>query len=105
MYSLHVAPSGYPQNLSAVPTSSSSLYLTWQPPLPAERNGEIVLYTINVTVVESGEEFQLTSFVANLSLSSLRPYYTYSFAIAASTVIGEGPFSLVFTIRMPEDGT
>ena len=55
--------------------------------------------------MESGEEFQLTSLVANLSLSSLRPYYTYSFAIAASTVIGEGPFSLLFTIRMPEDGT
>ena len=105
MCSLHVAPSGYPQNLSAVPTSSSSLLLTWQPPLPAERNGEIVLYTINVTIVESGEEFQLTSLVANLSLSSLRPYYTYTFAIAASTVIGEGPFSLLFTIRMPEDGT
>lgn len=100
-----LAPSGFPQNLSAVPTSSSSLFLTWQPPLPAERNGEIILYTINVTVLESQEDTQLTSLVANLTLSSLRPYYTYSIAIAASTVIGEGPFSLVFTIRMPEDGT
>lgn len=90
--------------MSAVPTSSSSLFLTWQPPLSSERNGEIVLYTINVTVLESGEEFQLTSLVANLTLTSLRPYYTYSFALAASTVIGEGPFSLIFNIRMPEDG-
>lgn len=85
--------------------SSRSVILRWNPPPLSQRNGEIVSYTINVTGVESEEEYQLTSTTANLTLSSLRPYFTYSFAISASTLIGEGPFGTVFTIRMPEDGT
>lgn len=97
------APSGSPLNLLALPTSSRSVIVTWDPPPVSQRNGEIVSYTINVTGHESGEEFQLNLSAANLTLSSLRPYFTYSFTVAASTVIGEGPFSLMFTIRMPED--
>ena len=99
------APSGSPQNLSVLPTSSRSVYVAWNAPPLSRRNGEIISYAINVTEVETGEELQqLNSITASLTLSSLRPYYTYSFVIAASTVIGEGPFSEAFTIRMPEDG-
>lgn len=34
----------------------------------------------------------------------LRPFTTYYYIIAASTAIGRGPFSTVFTLLMPEDG-
>lgn len=98
------APSGSPQNIGALPTSSRTLFLSWDPPPRPQRNGEITLYTINVTVLENGETFQVTSDASNLTLSSLRPYYTYSFIITASTIVGEGPFSEALTIRMPEDG-
>lgn len=85
-------------------TSSRTATLSWDPPVPSLRNGEITSYTVNVSVVESEEMLQYTSLSADLELSSLRPYHTYMFMIAASTIAGEGPFSMVVTIRMPEDG-
>ena len=85
-------------------TSSRTAFLSWEPPDLPLRNGEIILYTVNVSVVESEEMLQFTSYTTDLELSSLRPYHTYMYMIAASTIAGEGPFSMVITIRMPEDG-
>ena len=85
-------------------TSSSTAVLTWAPPEVTLRNGEIILYTVNVSVVESEEMFQLTSPSVELELSSLRPYHTYMFEIAGSTIAGEGPFSEAISVLTPEDG-
>ena len=89
--------------MSVLATSSRTAFLTWVPPDVPLRNGEIISYTINVSVVESEEMLQFTSDSTELELSELRPYHTYMYIIAASTVAGEGPFSTVATIRMPED--
>ena len=64
----------------------------------------MVEYTINVSAVETGEEFQLTSPTTSLTVTSLRPFTTYRCIIAASTSVGIGPFSTVFTLVTPEDG-
>ena len=85
-------------------TSSRTVNLTWNPPLLPSRNGEITLYTVNVSVIESEEIFQFTSVSTELALSSLSPYYTYEYMIAALTIAGRGPFSESVTIQMPEDG-
>ena len=103
MLLFYLAPSGTPQNLSVLATSSSTAFLTWVSPDIPLRNGEIISYTINVSVVESEEMFQFISESTELELSALRPYHTYMYTVAASTVAGEGPFSIVVTIRMPED--
>ena len=105
MFFIFSAPSGSPQNVTALSTSPTSLLLTWAPPTAAQSNGQIVSYTVNVTVMETEETFQLTSETTVLTLSPLRPYYMYTISVSASTVIGDGPFSLQVTIRMPEDGT
>ena len=47
--------------------------------------------------------FQLTSESNALNISGLHPYYNYNLTVAAVT-IGPGPYSVVLTIRMPEDG-
>ena len=60
-------------------------------------------YLINVTVVETGSFFQNTSETTALNISGLHPYYTYNLTVAAVT-IGPGPYGVVLTIRMPEDG-
>ena len=99
------APSGSPQNVTALSTSPTSLLLTWAPPTASQSNGQIVSYTVNVTVMETEEMSQLVSTTTIYTLTSLRPYYTYSISVSASTIIGDGPFSLQVTIRMPEDGT
>ena len=98
-------PSSYPQNFTAVATSSRSAIVTWDAPPMAQQNGIIILYTINVTVADSGEMFQLTSTTTSLTVSTLQPFTTYFCSIAASTSVGMGPFSTVITLQTPEDGT
>ena len=38
-------------------------------------------------------------------LHSLHPNYRYRCLVAATTVVGAGPYSSVLEIQMPEDGT
>ena len=95
----------YPQNFVAVASNSRSATVTWNPPPMAQQNGIIILYTINVTVADSGEMFQLTSTTTSLTVSTLQPFTTYFCIIAASTSVGMGPFSTVVTLQTPEDGT
>ena len=87
-----------------MPISSRSLNLYWDPPNYSERNGDIQFYIVNVSVLESGETFEEITTTTNVLLTALRPYYTYSCVVTASTVVGQGPFSTAFIIRMPEDG-
>ena len=60
-------------------------------------------YHINISVAETRSVFQLTSETTTQNISGLHPYYTYTLSVAAVT-IGPGPYGLVLTIRMPEDG-
>ena len=77
----------------------------WTPPPEDLQNGIIVDYTVNITVTETGESFQhATDGNTTLLLTGLHPYYTYSITVAASTSIGLGPFTVMYFIRMPEDG-
>ena len=97
-------PNGSPQNIIATDLLSRSVTLTWNPPLPEYQNGNITAYFINATVVGSEEMFQLVSPFTILEIDTLTPYTTYSILIAASTVVGSGPFSTVLTIQTPQDG-
>jgi len=87
-----------------MPTDSRSVVLTWDPPPPEDQNGPIVGYVINVTVIETGEMFQLTSSTNTLSVASLKPFTHYVCIIAARTSVGLGPFSTTVTVMTPEDG-
>ena len=96
-------PSGTPQNIQAQPIDSRSLLLAWELPLAEEQNGVIQKYLINISVAETGDEFQYQPTNTTLIVKDLHPHYTYSFVISAVT-IGPGPYSEVYTIQMPEDG-
>ena len=101
---LCTAPSSSPGNFVAMPTDPRSVVLTWDPPPPEDRNGPIVGYVINVTVIATGEMFQLTSSTNTLSVASLKPFTRYVCIIAARTQVGLGPFSTTVTVMTPEDG-
>ena len=88
----------------ALPTSSRSASVTWGLPPADEVNGVIIRYVINVTVVGTGQTFQLTSTTTSLTVTTLTPYTTYICIIAAVTSAGIGPFSTQFTLITPEDG-
>ena len=99
------APSGPPQAVAANVNDSRSIYVIWDPPTPEDRNGIILSYVINVTGVETGEQIQLTSGSESVNVTALTPYTTYFCIVAASTVVGSGPFSRGISIRTPEAGT
>ena len=60
-------------------------------------------FRINVTEIDTGRTYQLASFGSPLPVSSLHPFYTYKFSVAAYTV-APGPFSEPSVLRMPQDG-
>ena len=85
---------------------SMTLQLSWVPPPLSSQNGIITEYVVNVSVMDTGEQFQrrVVGPASSLTLPSLHPDYTYTYIVAASTAVGTGPFSISSSIRMPEDG-
>ena len=80
-----------------------SIVVNWDPPLPEDRNGPIIGYIINVTVVSTGEILQFFSNESRFSLTSLQPYTTLICYFAAQTPVGTGPFSRQYIVTTPED--
>ncbi|XP_030891369.1 receptor-type tyrosine-protein phosphatase S [Leptonychotes weddellii] len=95
-------PRGHPQILEAAGNASAgTVLLRWLPPVPAERNGAIVKYTVAVreagalgparetelpAAAEAGAENVLT-------LQGLKPDTAYDLQVRAHTRQGPGPYS------------
>ena len=101
---LSAVPSGPPLNIHELSSSPSTVILEWDPPLQEDRNGVITGYLVNITEVESGKEFQFSSSTNSLSIDSLTPFTTYTCVIAATTIVGHGPYSNTIVVLTPEDG-
>ncbi|XP_077201129.1 receptor-type tyrosine-protein phosphatase delta isoform X31 [Paroedura picta] len=89
-------PSGFPQNLHAESATSSSVLLTWQPPILSERNGNITKYTLlyrDINVAHHPTEVPIVPADTIMTLSSLKPDTTYDVKIRAYTSKGPGPYS------------
>ena len=97
------APTAPPENLHATPLDSRTLHIAWQPPVEEERNGIIRRYVINITELNSGNEYQLENASTEITVQDLHPFYRYSYSVAAETV-ALGPFTPASIIEMPEDG-
>ncbi len=90
-------PSGSPQNLNAVPLSSRSLEITWDPPSAELQNGLIRMYSIGVTTQETGRRQNFTTLgsITRLVVENLSPFYRYECEVLAITL---GPGPLVSTV-------
>ena len=109
MASLHyyfyppAVPSGSPTNFSVAILSSTSVRLSWQPPQAEERNGIIRQYIIRVEP-STGEAYSITTATdSSFVVSSLRPFTSYRFSVAAIT-IGEGPHTQQIQVQTNSDG-
>ena len=100
----HAVPETAPLNLSVQATDSQTLVLSWEAPLPEDRNGIITQYTVNITEMETGILLQLATNNTTVTAFSLHPHYTYSCTVAAETSIGLGPYTTPSAVQMPEDG-
>ncbi|XP_057229359.1 receptor-type tyrosine-protein phosphatase delta-like [Malurus melanocephalus] len=89
-------PSGFPQNLHSESSTSTSVQLTWQMPLLAERNGIITKYTIlyrDINVAYQPVELAVVPADTTMTLSGLKPDTTYDVKVRAHTSKGPGPYS------------
>ena len=89
----------------ATPMSPRSASMSWSPPPADDINGVILRYIINVTVMGTGQTFQLISTTTTLTISTLSPYRTYICIITAVTSAGIGPYSSQVRLITPQAGT
>ena len=79
--------------------SSTSLLVTWDHPLPPDRNGAITNYTV---IRQAGSEMNTAELPSNdtsLLLTDLMPFTVYSITVAGTTSAGRGEFTTPVTRR------
>ncbi|XP_061565411.1 receptor-type tyrosine-protein phosphatase S-like isoform X7 [Cololabis saira] len=89
-------PSGYPQNIRAEGATTSTIQVSWQPVLLAERNGKIVKYALqykDINSPRSPSELFITAPESTVILDGLRADTTYDIKMCAFTSKGSGPYS------------
>ncbi|XP_078070245.1 receptor-type tyrosine-protein phosphatase delta isoform X12 [Mustelus asterias] len=89
-------PSGFPQNPHTESSTASTIQLSWQPPVLAERNGFITKYNVLYRDINSPNnriELSVFSPETSLKLTNLKPDTTYDIKVRAHTNKGPGPYS------------
>ena len=83
--------------------NSTTLLISWMPPPLEHQNGVIREYRVNITERETGMAYHLTTAATTLTVSSLHPFYTYTFFIVPVTV-DVGTNHTEITIQTEEAG-
>ncbi len=99
-------PHSPPIDIQLSGIGAQSVIVTWQPPVPQDRNGVIIYYQL----IFSQSQFEIIDLVINatgLSYTerSLEEYNNYTVVIAAATRVGLGAFSPPMTFTTLESGT
>lgn len=87
-------------DFKATTTSATTITITWLPLNISDRNGDILFYRIRYFQQEELNDTKsilMDSSLTSYTLMNLRPYSSYSIAIAASTAVGFGPESPILT--------
>ena len=102
---LIIVPAAAPVSIEVFPLDSTTLQIEWDDPSIEFHNGLILDYSVNISEAETGRSFQLASGgLRSIVIPGLHPFYTYTFVVAASTIVGRGPYTTSHSIQMPEDG-
>ena len=105
-YFIHIhnsVPTTPPANVSAVALNSNAIKVSWDAMPINIANGIIRKYLLNVTVLESQENWTVETPHVAVTLNDLHPYYTFTIQVGAHT-IGLGPFSYPQTLKTLQDG-
>ncbi|XP_061620680.1 receptor-type tyrosine-protein phosphatase S isoform X36 [Phyllopteryx taeniolatus] len=95
-------PSGYPQWITADAASTSTVQVSWQELLLAERNGHVVKYALqykDINSPRSPSELFITAPESTVVLDGLKADTTYDIKMCAFTSKGSGPYSPSVQIR------
>ncbi|XP_077445140.1 receptor-type tyrosine-protein phosphatase delta-like isoform X33 [Stigmatopora argus] len=97
-------PSGYPRRIAADAdaATASTIQVSWQELLLAERNGAIVKYALqykDINSPRSPSELFITAPESSVALDGLKADTTYDIKMCAFTSKGSGPYSPSVQIR------
>ena len=98
------APSSAPEDFQAGALDSTSISLSWSPPLLENQNGIIRHYEVTLIALETGVIHIQTSTALSITITSLRPYTTYNCTVAAETV-ETGPVTIGLLVQTLQAGT
>ena len=98
-----IVPSNTPQSFKVQVSSARSATFSWDPPPRIDQNGNITLYVLNITEVETDESFQAYTENTNITIM-LKPFSAYICVIAAQNSAGTGPFSSTLQLTTLEEG-
>uniref|UniRef100_A0A8C2HE63 protein-tyrosine-phosphatase n=1 Tax=Cyprinus carpio TaxID=7962 RepID=A0A8C2HE63_CYPCA len=107
VFHLHISTKSIPppQEVTCISPSSTSLLLSWAPPLTDEK-GSITGYSILYVAVEKDLVQRISDIPSNCfryRIEGLKKGTLYSVTVAAYTDTGQGPESLPILIRTEED--
>ena len=97
-----VAPEGPPINLRLLEVLKRSLEIHWDPPIPEDRNGNIIGYEYNITEQNGWNDVDTVDSSTVKVFTKLTPYTNYTVRIAAMTLAGTGPYSEPIVARAKE---
>ena len=97
------APSGIPQEVTVVDTTSTKITVQWKELPCIDRNGDITGYTVRYNVPGCNNVI-LHSDTLVATLVELSPFANYSIEVAAVNDNGTGPFSTPVYMRTHGDG-
>nr|XP_023829418.1 receptor-type tyrosine-protein phosphatase delta isoform X3 [Salvelinus alpinus] len=89
-------PSGFPQSIVAEGGTTTTIQVSWNPLLLAERNGVIAKYALqykDINSPRSPSELFITAPESTVTLDSLKADTTYDIKMCAFTSKGSGPYS------------
>ncbi|XP_059619067.1 tyrosine-protein phosphatase Lar isoform X2 [Phlebotomus argentipes] len=99
---------GDPQDVKAIPLNSTSIHVSWKPPVEKDRNGIIRGYHIHIQELkEEGKGFLNEPLKYDVvegleyNVTGLQPDTRYSVQVAALTRKGDGDRSLPINVKTP----
>ena len=98
-----IAPGGPPTDVEGNATSSTEIFVYWQPPEEIDRHGIITSYDIMYSSDDNGSEIIEEHPTTSINLTDLCEFTNYSISVRARTAVGEGPFSDTMFVVTDED--
>ena len=105
MHFVFIEPNASPVNVQGHNTSSTSIWVNWDPVPAADQNGIILTYTVRYTALPEGTPRMavVSAPTTHVTLRSLEEYTNYSILVFASTVKGDGNASQPIIVTTDED--
>ena len=93
-------PASFPDNVTALANSSTTIIVSWVIVPPIDQNGILTMYEVLYQPLETFEEAIDESLTTNVSASDmsvvlmgLQEFVEYNISVRAYTSVGEGPYS------------